>query len=101
MGAPTTIAKKIALFRETKLDFITSFELHEGRDEGWTMGDYVRITEWMPVEFVALPPDVLAAAEMDALNALRAKTVEEFTEKLNYIDGRIANLRALTGPESP
>jgi hypothetical protein len=94
--------KKIAVFRQTKLNFECVIEIGgDDTDENWTLDEYVRLTEWQPVEFKALPPETLAAAEMDALSALRAQTVAEFTEKLSYIDGRMANLRALTGPVSP
>lgn len=92
---------KIALFRQTKCGFIAIFNLDEGKDESWTMLDYVRVSQWKTVEFDMLPPDETAAAEMAALSELRAETVDEFAQKLSYIDGRIANLRALTGPVTP
>lgn len=94
----TSMTKRVALFRETKYDSTVVFMLYG--DDDWTVEGYVRISEWHNVEFKALPPAAMCAAEMAALNALRAKTVDEFTEKLSFIDGRIANLRALTGPEA-
>ncbi len=89
---------RVALFREQKYDFITVFHLRDGQED-YAPSDYVRISEWMPVEFKPLSPAEVAGAQMVALSKLREKTVDEFKEKLDFIDGRIANLRALTGPE--
>lgn len=99
MSAEFNTTKRVALFRNTTHDFIAVLN-YEGDDENWTLDEYVRLTEWHTVEFKPLPPEARAAAEMDALTALRAQTVEEFSEKRSFIDGRIANLRALTGPHS-
>jgi hypothetical protein len=96
-----SMTKKIAVCRNTKHDFVCVIENHRSDgDEGWMLDDYVRISEWATVEFKALPPETLVEAEVAALTELRAATVAEFTKKLNHIDGRMANLRALTGPES-
>jgi hypothetical protein len=92
--------RKVAVFRNTKHDFECVMHNHDD-DENWTLEDYVRLTEWVAVEFKPLPPETLVAAQMAALTELRAQTVAEFTEKLMNIDGRMANLRALTGPVTP
>jgi hypothetical protein len=94
-----SMPRKVALFRGSSYDSIIVLQLY-GDGDDWSTEGYVRITEWQTVEFQPLPPAELCAVEMAALNAQRAKTVEEFTAKLSYIDGRIANLRALTGPEA-
>jgi hypothetical protein len=93
------MTRMLAVCRNNKHDFICVMENH-GRDENWMLDDYVRLSEWQTVEFKELPPEAMAEAEMKSLSELRAQTVAEFTEKLNYIDGRLANLRALTGPVS-
>ncbi len=94
----TTNNQRVAMFRNTKFDFVTVLGIDESQDESWTLDEYIRISEWQPVEFKPLSAETLAEVEMNALTKLRAETVEEFKEKLNSIDGRIANLRALTGP---
>lgn len=89
--------KKIGVFRNTTHDFVCVLENHTN-DDNWTLDEYVRLSEWQTVEFKSLPPEAMVSAQLTALAELRAKTVTEFTERLNQIDGRMANLRALTGP---
>lgn len=93
------LTKRMALFRDQKYGSVLSFDLH-GKDESYTpsIGEYVRITEWMTVTFKPLSASDVTGAELMALSKFREKTVNEFKEKLDFIDGRIANLRALTGP---
>jgi hypothetical protein len=90
--------QRVAMFRNTKYDFVTVLGIGPSEKDDWTMEEYIRISEWQSVEFKPLSKETLAEAEMTALTKLRAETVEEFKEKLNSIDGRIANLRALSGP---
>lgn len=92
------MVQRLALWRHTKFDWLTVFERYSDDIEP-RHDDYVRVTEWMDVEFKPLSSSDVAAAQMVALSTLREHTVNEFKEKLGYIDGKIANLRALTGPE--
>lgn len=90
----------IALFRNQKFDFATVFARLDDDENYRPSEEYIRLSKWMPVEFDLLPPAELAGAELESLAELRRKTVEEFKEKLRFIDERVANVRALTGPEA-
>lgn len=95
------MTKKVAMFRHHEMGFISIIEFPDyAEDDSWTMDSYIRISEWTTVDFKPLPPETLVEAQMVALSELRARTVDEFTEKLANIDGRMANLRALTGPSA-
>jgi hypothetical protein len=93
---------RVAMFRESKWDFRTTFHQHAGQnDENYhPPSGYVRVSDWVDVEFKPLTPEEVAGGELIALNQLRAETVNEFKRKLDDIDERMANLRALTGPEA-
>lgn len=91
--------QKLALWRHQKYGWLTAFEWFVGGDEP-VHEEYVRMTEWQEIEFKPLPAEETARTQMAALTRLREQTVAEFSEKLSFIDGRIANLRALTGPQS-
>lgn len=94
------LTKRVAVFRNVKHGFDAVRCLYEGQaDEDYTAGDdYVRVSEWMDAEFKPLTDGDIAGTQIVALTKLRKQTVNEFKQKLDYIDGKIANLRALSGP---
>jgi hypothetical protein len=56
----------------------------------------VRISEWVDVHFPQRPADDLVPAQIAALDAQRAQTVAEFTEKLRDIEDKRACLLAIS-----
>lgn len=94
----TEMTQRLALWRHQKYGWLSAFEWFPDSSEEPVHEEYVRMTEWQVVEFKPLPPEETARTQMAALTKLREQTVAEFSEKLSFIDGRIANLRALTGP---
>lgn len=62
---------------------------------------YVRISEYVDVEFPMLPPSVTVALELDQLDKAEVKLREKFQEKLDEIETSRANLRALTHTVQP
>jgi len=93
------MTQRIAVFRDNKFDFETVFPNY-GDEATYAPDGYVRISEWQTIEFKALPPADMAEAQMKSLTTLRDRTVAEFRAKLEYIDGKIENLRALAAPEA-
>lgn len=93
---------RVALFKSISMDYVTA--VTQGRnwetgelDPNYTFGsDYVRLTDWKEIEFDPLPKDALVQAETASLQAERERVVQKFTDALALIDGRMANLRALT-----
>src|SRR4051812_31587780 len=57
---------------------------------------YVRVSEWIEVEFPPLESAEVIAAQVAEVNKMREKVVAEFTAKLSGIDAYLANLRAVT-----
>lgn len=90
--------KRMAVFRHLRHEFNAVFQNH-GDDDDWCVDEYMRISEWQTVEFKPLSQADVAGAQLTALSKLREQTVAEFSEKLGAIDERMANLRALTGPD--
>lgn len=68
--------------------------VNDGSLEG--CASYVRISEFVDVEFPPLDNDEQIQKEVAALDHVRQKTVEEFSRKLAEIDQRKRNLLALT-----
>ena len=64
--------------------------------DAWTVEPYVRITEWVDVEFPALPPEVTVPAQIAALDRQAEEVKAEFTAKLREIADARASLLALT-----
>jgi hypothetical protein len=60
--------------------------------------EYVRTTEIIEVTFVARPRDELIPAQIANLESERDKLIAEFTEAVNKIERRKAELLALTAP---
>ncbi|MEQ1580880.1 MAG: hypothetical protein ABL964_09835 [Steroidobacteraceae bacterium] len=62
---------------------------------------YVRVSEYLEVEFKMLPPSETVAMELDMLDKTEAALREKFQEKLDQIETSRANLRALTHTVQP
>lgn len=91
--------KRVALFRDLQCDLSICFEIF-GKDEDRSpVAGYVRISEIQEVTFAPLSPEAVVGAELMTLTKMRAQVVGEFSERLAVIDGRMANLRALSGPD--
>jgi hypothetical protein len=98
---------RIAIFRSTSMGYVTPVE----QRKDWTTGelddnysptsDYVRLTEWQEVDLPELPPDQVIPQQLAALAREREEAVEKFHKALADIDGRIANLRAVTHQPEP
>jgi len=57
---------------------------------------YVRISEYVDIDFPMLPPSETVEAELAALDKAESKLRMQFQEKLDEIKTSRANLRALT-----
>jgi len=85
---------KIAIFRNIQYDFESTLgETMEGDD------DYIRLTEYVDIEFVRLDNSDVAAREIAILNGVKKNIQAQAELKLGEIDRRIGDLLAL--PQAP
>ena len=84
--------------RGTDRTWRTVFERPFGALDGdaWTVEPYVRISEWVDVEFPALAPEVIVPAQIAALDRRAEEVKAEFAAKLREIAEARASLLALT-----
>jgi hypothetical protein len=87
---------RIAQFRGTGKYAITLIISREPGDEERPCEGYIRISEWIDVEFPPLAPKALVAAEISQLDAERQEVVTEFAQRLKDIDDRKQELMAIT-----
>ena len=90
---------RIAMFqRGVDSTWTTTWSQPQYTDEGdaWTIDGYTRITEWVDVEFPALPPEVTVPAQIAALDRKAEEVKAEFAAKLREIADARASLLALT-----
>ena len=90
---------RVAMFqRGVDSTWTTTWSQPQYTDEGdaWTIDGYMRITEWVDVEFPALPPEVIVPAQLTALDRQAEEVKAEFTAKLREIAEARASLLALT-----
>ena len=90
---------RVAMFqRGVDSTWTTTWSQPQYTDEGdaWTIDGYTRITEWVDVEFPALPPEVIVPAQIAALDRRAEEVKAEFTAKLHEIAEARASLLALT-----
>ena len=90
---------RVAMFqRGVDSTWTTTWSQPQYTDEGdaWTIDGYTRITEWVDVEFPALPPEVTVPAQIAALDRKAEEVKAEFTAKLREIADARASLLALT-----
>ena len=69
----TTQKKQIALFKNIPLDFDV---LRSKNDEQHISSEFIRISEWVEVEFVTLSDKDILDKKVDAINAERKKAAE-------------------------
>ena len=90
---------RVAMFQHgTDRTWRTVFERPFGALDGdaWTVEPYVRISEWVDVEFPALAPEVIVPAQIAALDRRAEEVKAEFAAKLREIAEARASLLALT-----
>lgn len=90
---------RVAMFqRGVDSTWTTTWSQPQYTDEGdaWTIDGYTRITEWVDVEFPALPPEVTVPAQIAALDRKAEEVKAEFAAKLREIADARASLLALT-----
>ncbi len=90
---------RVAMFQHgTDRTWRTVFERPFGALDGdaWTVEPYVRISEWVDVEFPALASEVIVPAQIAALDRQVEEVKAEFTAKLREIAEARASLLALT-----
>ncbi len=92
---------RVAMFQYgTDSSWITAWNQrsHCGNDndDAYAVDGYIRITEWVDVEFPDLPPDVTVPACIAALDRKAEEVKAEFTAKLREIADAKASLLALT-----
>ena len=90
---------RVAMFQHgTDRTWRTVFERPFGALDGdaWTVEPYVRISEWVDVEFPALASEVIVPAQIAALDRRAEEVKAEFTAKLHEIAEARASLLALT-----
>ena len=64
--------------------------------DDWTIEPYVRISEWMDVEFIELPAESTVPAQLAMLERKAEEVKAEFAAKLREIADARASLLALT-----
>lgn len=69
----------------------------------WREGDkdYLRLSEFVEVEFTLLAPEVVVPLQLERLGAMEAELRNKFNEKLSEINTERANLLALTHQVQP
>ena len=87
---------KYARFQDPKMCNLISIVEREDDDLERPFLNDVRITEWVDVEFPALPPEVTVPAQIAALDRKAEEVKAEFTAKLREIADARASLLALT-----
>ncbi len=85
--------KKIALFKDMSYSFSSEYVCEETM-EGYEK--YVRVSEYVEVEFTLLPEQTVVENELATLDSVEADLREKFREQLGNIESRRQNLRALT-----
>jgi len=85
--------KKIALFKDMSYSF-SSEHVAEETMEGYEK--YVRVSEYVEVEFTLLPEQTVVENQLATLDSVEADLREKFREQLGNIEARRQNLRALT-----
>lgn len=94
---------KIALFQDIQLNDITPV-LHQpnyGTDEereNYTVTGYVRISEWIDIEFPPLSTDEVIQSQLKVIDEAEQEARRRFNEQLERFNGMRANLLALPAP---
>lgn len=82
---------RVAVFRSLPYDF-------EGVEEAdhEDMDDYVRITEYVDIQFTELSAEEVVPASIEKYNKMKASVDEQHLKAVATIDEKIALLRAIT-----
>jgi len=84
---------KIAQYRSVKHDYITigeSREFYENKD------DFIRMTEYVEVDFVERPREEIVNIEIQALKDLKKEIHAAAQARVMEIDRKISDLLAIT-----
>ena len=92
------LVRRVALYR-SPYDSYRIWECGPDPDKVSIEG-YVRVSEVLEITVTPLPHEEIVAGQMRALYALRSGTEQEFRKRLEVIDGKIADLRALPAPKT-
>jgi hypothetical protein len=85
-----------ALYRSTGSNFLMVLGRQDPADDDRPLNGYTRVSEFIEIDFPPLPAAEVVSAEIRSLDEARAKIVETFTAQLAAIDGRKAELMAVT-----
>jgi hypothetical protein len=100
VSAIVKLTQRIALFQSIEYPGTPCAwsmpEYEGGPGDAYCPSGYVRVSEVMVVEFAPLADGDVVAAQVAELRRHREKVVQEFSEKLAAIDGRVASLQAIT-----
>jgi hypothetical protein len=93
---------KIALFKNVGFDSISIFEpskyLPDEEKEAYTLPGYVRISEWIDVDFPPLSTDEVVQSQIKVIDEAEQRARDLFHEQLERFKGMRANLLALPAP---
>jgi hypothetical protein len=93
---------KVALFRSMSTDNVMAWNspeyLSEDKRDAYCPSDFVRISEWVDVEFPALASDEVIQAQLQQIDKAEQAVRERFHEELERFRGMRANLMALPAP---
>lgn len=85
--------KKISVFKSaaSNSQIILNYSPYVESGDGW-----VRLTEWLDVDLIDLPVDVIIEKQLDGLATAESALRNEFQVKLNEIIEQRSKLLALT-----
>jgi hypothetical protein len=91
---------KIATYRRIGIEQCQQYEvIFEMKDWMENSDNYVRITDYLEVEFKPLPASVLVGKQLAAIDQEEARIRNEFQSKLDELNNMRGELRALTHKE--
>ena len=89
---------KIAQFRELNYDYVSVFAWRDGESEeranNWP--GYVRISEWIDVDFTGRPSAEVIPAQLAVLDKAEIELRDKFSKALHTIAEQRAKLKCLT-----
>lgn len=87
--------KRMAIFKDVKYGFDACSE--SGLEES---PDYIRLSEYVDVDFPMLPPEETVSKEIEMLDKLSCSVRAKYHDDIAEIDRKKAELIALPAPES-
>ncbi len=85
---------KLAQFEEQERGWLSVSGAHLDEVEG-----YIRISEWVDVDFPPLPTGDVVPRQLAAIDAEIAEVIDESEKRLSKLNRRKADLMALPAPE--